>query len=659
MLSIWKKLWKEHSTERVGKKFGRQLFPVLLVIGVTIGLSLEAQQSIMEREEEKCWQILQDSADEINSEIRDKFENNRNILRLVAGAIVKENHFDSYDILENHLKDSLDMTMFSRIDILYPDNMLLLQTGKRVKARDDISFQEIIEEGVQVSKRRSDEETGDQVIQCYMPIVKDGATEAILIGVIDCTKLPDIFKTTIYGGKAKVCIVDYTDGNIIMDDWHDELGNIYDMEDRIALKEYRGVSLKEDIRNAKSGVTAYVSKTNGVNSYMYYTPIGIFTWEMLIIVQENVAFSNLLSLQNTLFRFGLVEALLLLIYFFWNLVSVKRLLKSKLEAEKQLRTSTTLIECVKELSTYSDINCAIDNLLRIVNKYFKGDRTYLFEIDYENQVINNTYEYVIDGVTKEIENLQKVPLYVISDWLERFEKEGIFYISDREKEIKRDTLTYKLLEEQNIHNLIAVPLTENNVITGFMGVDNPKDNFKDLSLLTSIQFFVLDSMDRKKRHEELEKLSFQDMLTGCNNRNKYNHMIEKFKQEGAKRLGIAYFDLNGLKQVNDKLGHKAGDDLICHAAYYFKSVFGENMYRIGGDEFVAMVPNIEKEEFCKKVKKIRHFMEINDISLSCGISWREDACKLKEQIEEADRRMYQDKRQFYDQNICAEKENEI
>ena len=61
---------------------------------------------------------------------------------------------------------------------------------------------------------------------------------------------------------------------------------------------------------------------------------------------------------------------------------------------------------------------------------------------------------------------------------------------------------------------------------GFLGVDNPRAHYDDATLLASIQFFVTNSLDRKKQQAYLEKLSYRDMLTGLYNRNRYIERLE-------------------------------------------------------------------------------------------------------------------------------------
>ena len=149
---------------------------------------------------------------------------------------------------------------------------------------------------------------------------------------------------------------------------------------------------------------------------------------------------------------------------FVTYINLRTAKKREKQVEKQLGISDTLINCITVLAEEKDINKAVDQLLKILNDYFDGDRAYLFEFDYENQVTNNSYEYAAEGVTKEIDKLQNIPLEVIDSWIHKFEETGMFFITSLDKEVDRDSDTYRILEMQQIESLIAVPLIENEVI---------------------------------------------------------------------------------------------------------------------------------------------------------------------------------------------------
>ena len=159
----------------------------------------------------------------------------------------------------------------------------------------------------------------------------------------------------------------------------------------------------------------------------------------------------------------------------------------------------------------------------------------------------------------------------------------------------------------------------------------------------------IDEYKRKIEEQTklLEKLSFEDSLTGLFNRNKFNHDMQRLEKDPPSRLGVAAIDINGLKQVNDHMGHRAGDSLICRTANHIAFMFAGRSYRIGGDEFAVIDSTLEEDAFRKAIAAAEESMKQDGISVSIGISWRTDHCSVEEQLEEADRQMYQAKAAFY------------
>ncbi|WP_130848361.1 AAA family ATPase [Intestinimonas timonensis] len=134
-------------------------------------------------------------------------------------------------------------------------------------------------------------------------------------------------------------------------------------------------------------------------------------------------------------------------------------------------------------------------------------------------------------------------------------------------------------------------------------------------------------------------------LTGLFNRNKFNQVVDVQRESGP--LGIACFDLNGLKETNDRMGHSAGDELLCKVAGELRKVFVDKAYRIGGDEFVVVDDTLEETAFQNAVRAAEEGMAAVGICCSVGASWRAGPVCVREQLDEADRRMYEAKRRYY------------
>lgn len=338
----------------------------------------------------------------------------------------------------------------------------------------------------------------------------------------------------------------------------------------------------------------------------------------------------------------IVSAILIVVAF--NLNATKKREKA---IEKRLQVSDTLINCITILTEEHNINRAIDSLLKVLNDYFKGDRAYLFEFDYEKQTTSNSYEYAADGITPQIDVLQDVPLSVIDTWIKMFEETGTFYISSIDKDVDKESDTYRILEMQGIESLIAVPLIDKEKIIGFLGIDNPKVNYNDLSLLSAATFFILDSIERRESHATLERLSFEDTLTGVFNRNRFNHDIEKLKKQRLNDVGIAFFDINGLKEVNDTKGHVEGDRLIKAAAEVISLVFSGETYRIGGDEFVVIAVGSDEKAFNRGVEAVLEKLASEKISTAVGVSVADNTEHIEAHLTSADSRMYENKKAYY------------
>lgn len=328
--------------------------------------------------------------------------------------------------------------------------------------------------------------------------------------------------------------------------------------------------------------------------------------------------------------------------------------RTKEQIRQRLEIATMLNSCVGKLNSDTDIDVGINNLLATVNGYFQADRTYVFEIDPDRDVLINTFESICgQEVSAQMDNLQEVPVSVIKVWMQNFRQGRSYYMSDLEQE--RGQPSYEMLKAQQVWRLLAVPLMKGGAMVGFLGVDNPRAHYDDATLLASIQFFVTNSLDRKKQQAYLEKLSYRDMLTGLYNRNRYIERLEAYKQVQDQQIGAIYIDLNGLKKVNDEQGHRAGDELIVRAAGTIAGIFAEDAYRVGGDEFVVILLDVSREDFARKTEQLRRQMQENGVDASIGGVWQASTENLENLLRRADENMYREKKRYYSQADAARK----
>ena len=316
--------------------------------------------------------------------------------------------------------------------------------------------------------------------------------------------------------------------------------------------------------------------------------------------------------------------------------------------KERLEIATILNKCIAELISGEDEDAAISNLLRIISGYFDGDRSYIVQIDEKRNVCTNTYEYAMNGVTAEKDNLQEVPMEMLDIWMDSFRKNGLYYIPDIEEE--QGQPYYETLKMQDITRLLAVPLNSDGKIIGFLGVDNPRLHYEDHTLLSSIQYFLTDSLKAKERKACLQYMSYRDMLTTLYNRNRYIQVLEGMQAKTVIKTGVAYIDINGLKRVNDLYGHEAGDRLIINTARSMLAILPENAYRVGGDEFVLICFDMDEKVFRSKVRDICDSIAAKRISVSVGVVWEESSSELETMLIRADDLMYAEKKKYYEKH---------
>lgn len=316
--------------------------------------------------------------------------------------------------------------------------------------------------------------------------------------------------------------------------------------------------------------------------------------------------------------------------------------------KERLEIATILNKCIAELISGEDEDAAISNLLRIISGYFDGDRSYIVQIDEKRNVCTNTYEYAMNGVTAEKDNLQEVPMEMLDIWMDSFRKNGLYYIPDIEEE--QGQPYYETLKMQDITRLLAVPLNSDGKIIGFLGVDNPRLHYEDHTLLSSIQYFLTDSLKAKERKARLQYMSYRDMLTTLYNRNRYIQVLEGMQAKTVIKTGVAYIDINGLKRVNDLYGHEAGDRLIINTARSMLAILPENAYRVGGDEFVLICFDMDEKIFRSKIRDICDSIAAKRISVSVGVVWEESSSELETMLRRADDLMYAEKKKYYEKH---------
>ena len=314
---------------------------------------------------------------------------------------------------------------------------------------------------------------------------------------------------------------------------------------------------------------------------------------------------------------------------------------------KHLTSEDVLVQCIQTLKNASSFDDALQDILVHITEFYQADRSYIYEFDKSETMAEGTYEARSQNPELSFAPLEDIPLHSLNPLIQLFQYEKLFVLS---KTTPCDPKLKKTISKfaSGVEQLILVPFTnDSGVILGFIGVDNPKLHLESCSLLSALTCFVVDDLNKRTLVHNLKQMNYVDSLTGLKNRNSYFKRLQEL-QKSQQALGVVYLDINGLKKANDTHGHTYGDSLIVRASTLLTKVFKNEIYRIGGDEFVVLCLNTERNDFYNMVDKLRRRADRdNECKLSIGAKWDDGTSSVSDLIAAADELMYINKQSYY------------
>lgn len=173
-----------------------------------------------------------------------------------------------------------------------------------------------------------------------------------------------------------------------------------------------------------------------------------------------------------------------------------------------------------------------------------------------------------------------------------------------------------------------------------------------LLLISLVIYWILSSSKKSAViNARLNVIANYDSLTGTKNRNSFHTAIDKLGSLHLSRFACVYLDANGLHEINNRLGHQAGDRMLRAVADVLCREFPhECIYRIGGDEFVVLCQDMDKQDIEDRMERVRQDLISLDYEISFGIEWRDQNIDVNTMVNLAEGAMQHDKQQYYKEN---------
>jgi diguanylate cyclase (GGDEF)-like protein len=207
-----------------------------------------------------------------------------------------------------------------------------------------------------------------------------------------------------------------------------------------------------------------------------------------------------------------------------------------------------------------------------------------------------------------------------------------------QREARAIELSYLYREEQAagaVHEALGVPLVGRTGRIGWLGIFSRDPDVRfgedDLRRLEELAERVAPAIENARRFREARQLADLDSLTGLHNRRYFHETLAREvdrAQRYQRRLSLVIVDVDGFKQINDRIGHLAGDAVLAEIADRIRQVVrsADIPCRVGGDEFAVIVPEVEEGQAQQLVGRIQRAVSSQAIAragrvrVSAGVS---------------------------------------
>ena len=290
-----------------------------------------------------------------------------------------------------------------------------------------------------------------------------------------------------------------------------------------------------------------------------------------------------------------------------------------------------------------DPSRSIENMLARVGQILEAEKACIFE-EMPDGTIKNTYEWCREGIPSTKGDLQKLPRKDAQPVYDHFDTNQIAIITDVGKVLHKYGRTKPRVK--GLRSLISGHLVLNGRSLGFTEIVNPSESIlKEASpLLATITRVLAVLLRHRDNVHRLNMMSYVDSMTGTRNRRAFLKQVGELP--AGKETAFIFGDMNGLKSINDHFGHTAGDRAISTAAGIMKDLAGkDNVFRMGGDEFIMIVMDMDREKADDLICRLKKKFELSGISMAFGAAIHTTPIEdIDAIITEADGEMYRDKK---------------
>lgn len=604
---------------------------ITAILICSVFLSLVA--SFYYQAEDEAYEMLHIQTKQIKDDLTLQIKSDRENLVTMANFAAKlYADGESYNIMFDSFKP---IGLFSNIGILNPDNTFVTKVGT-IDLNGKISFDDEAKRGEYITGRVQDlTREGKEIIRSAVPIVSGGKTVGILYGVIHLDTIGKKYNEMAKELDAQLFVYDKESGKFVIDTIDKNPGEIEQLKNR----KYNDGYSYEALITTDKGYTSFKSVITGEDLYVHYSTIEDYDWGIMLARYESQVFAKTEDISRTLLISFLVMIIIMCVY-------ILILLSTEERRNNVMVCASNIRKLLLEINQQQS---SIVKALKNVCSFAKSRSAIFFDTDGED------YSYIMPEFEDRV-ILGEERKYFIAQLFhyaaERYKLSdatvGVMSIKANENLTRTNPKFCDFLKQQNITEVSFAAVTSKNNHITVLGVINPEQNKEARALLEDVAVCFSIALYNKKHLNKTEIAATTDSLTGVSNRVAYKRDILVFDKEKPEKFSCIYIDVNELHLRNNRLGHAAGDEMLIYIANTLKEIFfGHSIYRMGGDEFLVFIRNIEPEVVKKDIALFVDQLNVMEYRVAIGMSYRKQNINCEEMVREAEIRMYEAKAQYY------------
>jgi len=546
---------------------------------------------------------------------------------LYADGVSYDRMFDAFE----------PIGLLSAIGILNPDNTFVTKMGK-IDLKGKIDFEREAQLGAYISGRVEDlTRDGAELIRSAVPITVEGETVGILYGVITLETIGEKYNNMAKELDAQLFVYDKKTGDYVINTVENAQKNISSLKDR---KYNDGYSF-DDILNKPNGYSSFKSVRNGEDLYLHFSTIDEPDWGIMLARFNSQVFAKTHKIVSFMISLFVLMVLIISVYF---LAILQKERKNRIITQKASQVRKMLLE----------INQKHDNVIKALEIIMDTSRSELaMFVDTEGEDLN-----CIDLKRKKNNLSDEDRKFFVSE-LFRYAIEiknaglssmSVMSIKPDSHLRKTNPAFFSFFKKRGLKRVVFAAIAHNdrNSNVEILGVVNPGQKYSARSIIEEIAVCFSIALNNKKHLNNTYAAATTDSLTNVANRVAYNRDLQKLNDEKPALFTCIYVDVNELHLRNNRYGHAAGDEMLVYIANSLKNIFyGQKIYRMGGDEFLVFVRNVEFETIKRCIDLLNEQLRSKDYHVAVGISFREKNTDTEDVVREAERRMYDAKAEYY------------